>query len=262
MDNDLFEKDWRFILDAVLRINSMRSVEFMEREVLECLQVLIPCTQLTFFVAEQGEDNSPLSLTYKRPVVVGQPARFMDKFLDEDFNRDPYFRGMAHSSKTETFRDTDLMPEEYRVNSRIYQEIYAPQGIHYALRSYLVHNGKPVGNISLFNSKEAGDFGYRSTYVLDLLSPHVARKLGELLENEKKCKADEEDPVCDKMAKYALTPREQEIVLSILSGEDDKDIASKLCISHSTFKKHLYNVYRKLDVSNRVQLYAAFNETM
>ena len=38
---------------------------------------------------------------------------------------------------------------------------------------------------------------------------------------------------------------------------DDRKIADTLFISFSTFKKHLYNIYKKAHVSTRVQLYNA-----
>ncbi len=55
--------------------------------------------------------------------------------------------------------------------------------------------------------------------------------------------------------------REQEVVLLIVSGRDDREIADALCISLSTLRKHIYNAYKKLDVNNRVQLCALVNAT-
>lgn len=63
------------------------------------------------------------------------------------------------------------------------------------------------------------------------------------------------------MAKRGLTMREQEVVLLIVSGRDDHEIADALCISLSTLRKHIYNAYKKLDVNNRVQLCALVNAT-
>lgn len=51
-----------------------------------------------------------------------------------------------------------------------------------------------------------------------------------------------------------LSPREQEIVTHIDLGKTAKDIASQLFITESTAKNHIYNIYKKLGVSNRIQL--------
>jgi DNA-binding NarL/FixJ family response regulator len=55
-------------------------------------------------------------------------------------------------------------------------------------------------------------------------------------------------------ADYDLTPREQEILMAIVAGYTNKDIAQKLSISVETVKHHLTNIFDKLGVSNRLEL--------
>nr|CRH07779.1 putative LuxR family transcriptional regulator [Candidatus Magnetococcus massalia] len=50
-----------------------------------------------------------------------------------------------------------------------------------------------------------------------------------------------------------ITPREKEILLQIGAGLSNKQIASKLDISLHTVKVHTYNLYRKIEVSNRME---------
>ena len=59
----------------------------------------------------------------------------------------------------------------------------------------------------------------------------------------------------------SLTPREKEILSLIAQGSTNKKIANRLCISCHTVKTHLYNVFRKINVPNRLQaaLWAAKN---
>ena len=51
-----------------------------------------------------------------------------------------------------------------------------------------------------------------------------------------------------------LTAREQEIVQWVIQGMRNKEIASRLKISEKTVKTHLSNIFRKLNVSRRVEL--------
>jgi len=51
-----------------------------------------------------------------------------------------------------------------------------------------------------------------------------------------------------------LSPREQEIVEMVRSGYNNNAIASSLGITHATVKQHLKAIYRKLDVTNRIDL--------
>ena len=50
-----------------------------------------------------------------------------------------------------------------------------------------------------------------------------------------------------------LSPREKEILELLAKGLLYKDIARQLFISHETVPKHVYHIYEKLHVNNRVE---------
>lgn len=50
-----------------------------------------------------------------------------------------------------------------------------------------------------------------------------------------------------------LTVRENEMLVCIIKGYSNKEIADKLFVSENTVKKHLNNIYSKLGVSRRTQ---------
>jgi LuxR family transcriptional regulator of csgAB operon len=58
-----------------------------------------------------------------------------------------------------------------------------------------------------------------------------------------------------------LTQRELEILTMVISGSKNEDIANHLCISAHTVKTHIYNIFKKINVPNRLQaaLWAAKN---
>ena len=49
----------------------------------------------------------------------------------------------------------------------------------------------------------------------------------------------------------SLTPREQDVLQRLASGETDRQIAARLGLSPRTVHKHLEHVYRKLGVATR-----------
>lgn len=62
--------------------------------------------------------------------------------------------------------------------------------------------------------------------------------------------------VCEQ---YKLTPREKELMELIYSGLSNKEIAETLFLSESTVKTHIYNIFRKMEVKNRVGVICIIN---
>ena len=58
-----------------------------------------------------------------------------------------------------------------------------------------------------------------------------------------------------------FSPRERDILASLAQGESNKEIARKLDLAESTVKIHVQNIFKKLNMSSRVQvaLYAVEN---
>jgi DNA-binding NarL/FixJ family response regulator len=54
------------------------------------------------------------------------------------------------------------------------------------------------------------------------------------------------------MVKYQLTTREEEIILMVSQGLRHKEISKQLFISEATVKRHLSNIYQKIDVQSSI----------
>jgi len=57
-------------------------------------------------------------------------------------------------------------------------------------------------------------------------------------------------------SKYGITDREREIILKVMQGKSNADIAGELFISLATVKTHLHNIYTKIGVESRFDLLA------
>lgn len=55
-------------------------------------------------------------------------------------------------------------------------------------------------------------------------------------------------------SRFNISKRESEIVAQVITGLSNREIADKLFISIKTVENHLYNIYQKTGVRNRVQL--------
>lgn len=58
------------------------------------------------------------------------------------------------------------------------------------------------------------------------------------------------------LSKYGITDREREIILKVMQGKSNADIASELFISLATVKTHLHNIYKKIGADSRFDLLA------
>jgi DNA-binding NarL/FixJ family response regulator len=50
-----------------------------------------------------------------------------------------------------------------------------------------------------------------------------------------------------------LTQRQTEILAQVAVGASNDEIAERLCISSHTVKTHLYHIFKKINVPNRLQ---------
>jgi DNA-binding CsgD family transcriptional regulator len=247
MDDMLHERDWEFLLDTIYRINTADGLPAYAQEALACICTLIPCDQGTFFSLDNDGSFCP-NETY----VYGKEAHYLREFMAGGYMDELIFRIMNVKMYSNVLRDTDVIPDYIRLNSRVFKEIYIPQGIYYALRLILYSQGKVIGQFALFNSKERGDFTDRDLRLGNLVIQHLALKLKDIkAEKQQHAQADSLDML---RITYKLTQRELQVVLMIADGMSEGEVAERLFISLSTIKKHLYNAYSKIGVNNRVQL--------
>ncbi len=92
------------------------------------------------------------------------------------------------------------------------------------------------------------------------ISPEAASKLFDEFKKEEKPPS---SAFSQEESVYKLTAREKEILQSIANGYTYREIADIHKISSATVKKHILHIYRKLDVSSKVEfMKKVFNENM
>jgi DNA-binding NarL/FixJ family response regulator len=125
----------------------------------------------------------------------------------------------------------------------------------YYIAIFNMPTGQPFGN-DLVKKGVRGIF-YNSDPLPNLAKGVPAILNGELWYSRKdlmKCLLDSnEDSEFALERRGLLTSREREILILIASGISNNQIAEKLNISRNTVKTHLYNIYNKIKVPNRLQ---------
>ena len=80
------------------------------------------------------------------------------------------------------------------------------------------------------------------------MSPSIALKTLQLLKNPKVFESSEATEIVE------LTTREIEVLEQLSKGLKNKIIAENLFLSAFTVKKHIENIYRKLQAHNRIEM--------
>ncbi len=81
------------------------------------------------------------------------------------------------------------------------------------------------------------------------MSPTIAAKSLDLLRDPTRAEAQKEA----EGEEFGLSPREIEVLEQLSQGLEYKEIAANLFISPSTVRKHIENIYRKLQVNNKMR---------
>lgn len=150
---------------------------------------------------------------------------------------------------------SELIPEKERVKTAFYQRSYKPFGVHYSAYLTFVNKNEFMGILTVYRTKQQGDFTSEDLFVLQILSEHLnARFYRE--KYQESVAWQRQKKMGSYIAAYGLTEREAEVVDLVFNGISNEEISAQLFISHSTLKKHLQNIYRKTGVSSKAQLLA------
>lgn len=216
-------KDWMMLNGTIYRIYTTGDFGRMQRIFLERMRTLIPFDGAIFRLADGRKGEQ---------VVCGEMIGG-----EELMSREPQ-EGL-YDGQSMVYRETDFADPAQL------------QG--YGLRMVLVRNEKFLGTVDFFRSLEREDFQYRDIFLLDMVKEHLAYRLDE---GEKTRVRQEDVRMEEELAvNCGLTRREMEILRCIMEGQGNRQIGETLVITENTVKKHILNIYRKLGVRSRVQLF-------
>ena len=136
--------------------------------------------------------------------------------------------------------------------------MYKPNNWHYALQVVVAKHKKFLGAITFYRTIGKEDFHYDDIFVLDLLKEHLAHRMEQYQKNGDMTAG--KLSVAEAVEEYELTRRENTILKLLMSGMNNPDICEELVITPNTLKKHILNIYRKLGIKNRVQLFKMIRE--
>lgn len=112
---------------------------------LPMLKMLIPFRYASIMRSQEG--GAPIRLVDPlcTPAEFAEAERNYMRFADDD-----YTGWLSCCRESTVFRESDLVGEQQRLRSPIYQKCYAPYQVYDTLYYAIVHHGRPLGVLSLF----------------------------------------------------------------------------------------------------------------
>ena len=234
--------------NIIYRIYNTKDFNLMRRRTLSLIVKLIPCTCASISINEDA-DMPYLSDTIMVPEEYIELENTYTKMQKEDGSI-----WILYRKQSGIYKDTDLMTDDVRTQTSYYQKCLKPYGLHYSVDVTIADGKNMLGIMTIYRTEEEGDFTDEDIELLSLLSDHLNARFSMDLTPEENIGTGHK--IESYITKYNLTSREAEVLDLIFDGDANETIEAKLCISQHTLKKHLQNLYRKTEVSGRIQLKA------
>ena len=257
LEQPLDSKTWETINGFSLWLHAQHELADIQRGSLERIKNIIP-HRISMFDLVTMEENGQTE--YIDPISTTMDQTELDAYYQRYAAMD-YTTWSFNLRNLNVYRDLDLVDVEQRDRTPIFLEWMEPQGVYYGCGATLAMAGIPLGTVTLFRERSAGDFASNEMRILKELAQHLSLRLHELYpagiaEHHDKLK----DPVASLIEKAGINPREAEILRLMADGYTNKQMAATLFISESTVKKHINAIYHKLGVSNRMGLAARMQQ--
>lgn len=240
--------DWMILNSIIYKIYATEEPEEMRRQLIDQMKMVLDFDSADFYLAAADGDKS-----------FSDPVRYN---CDEDENIEygelEFSKSAMYSGKCLVIRETDMISDETRTQMEYYRKIYRPNNWHYSLQMILGKGKEFLGVITFYRTIGKDNFHYDDIFLLDMLKDHLALRL-----SKDKANADVMErkmSISEATEKFELTKREHTILQLLMAGKDNGIICDELSISVNTLKKHILNIYRKLGIKNRVQMFKMIRE--
>ncbi len=237
--------DWIVLNAITYKIQSIPDLDEMRMTLMTGLGHLIDYDAASFYIVSTNDKNelcSPIGINYSTEGMLD----YIHKYKKVD-----YSEGLMSAGKNIAYRESDLIPEEVRINTDYYKKVYNVQGWHYSLHLNISYNEHFLGVLSFFRNKGRENFSQEHVFILDMIKDHLAYRLEQDYIHRQSRRLTLSQCIAD----YGLSKKEAQVLGQLIHDSSSDEIAENLNISVSTLRKHCNHIYSKLGISQRIQLY-------
>jgi DNA-binding CsgD family transcriptional regulator len=228
------ERDAGALLDLVHEGASANGREPFPPAVLLGLARLIPSDAL---VGYQDVDLTRGCVVLDRVEVLARRDTATVTEATHRFCRQNPLRDTVRSRESRVLKLSDFHTRPQLRRLDFYVEVWRPLGIDDCLRMWLP--APPDSARVVFLERGGRPFGNRDRTLLELLKPHLIRFRANAEFRRRS------------NGVTGLTEREAEVLGWVANGKTNPDIAALLHLSPHTVRKHIENVFEKLEVHTR-----------
>lgn len=229
--------------NCLLSIHKSVDLDHLCRRVLELLPELFHIDK-SFFCCHAGKRTDKpfkiISLT-----MSDEELEAYHKHASLD-----YTAWFLRQSSACVYRDSDLVSPTAMESSVIYTDWMEPMGMRYCCGNVIAEGDLQYGDITVFRSAEHGDFSQGELFLFKIITDHLCLWFRREYPTGRLDRPTAGTSPCADL----LSARERQIAELICEGLTTAQISAQMVITPGTTRKHIANIFSKLEVSSRVQL--------
>jgi DNA-binding CsgD family transcriptional regulator len=239
------DQDVGALLGVFERCRPAADGDIFYADVLSGMRELIPCSDISFQLMDVAEKHiSCLQVTddgVQRTESVGVIDEFTHMFWQEFWEEDGCAGPLSSGDYSSLLHQADTWSERAWADTPLGSAFLA-LGVNDEVLVPMTPLGGTDRRLLLFRDADSPPFSEREKAMLALARPHVA---------ELHTRRDRE-----LRGVPNLTPRQWEVLRQVARGASNTQIARTLGVSEATVRKHLENVFLRLDVQSRTEALA------
>jgi DNA-binding CsgD family transcriptional regulator len=233
---------WVKVNEFLLSVSSSDSIDALNNKILKEIPAVIPFENSGILI-EMGKSSKP----------VIQESVNLGKKWNDSFNNYYYNISTQPEFDKNTFSINYHSMEKHN-KCEYYNDFILPQDINHSAGFIIFAQENPIYTFVLNRTRSERMYSKEELSVIKIIQPHVSNyyRMQSLFERIKKLPVLKSELDTDN---GLLSPRESEVTYLLLQRTKPADIAKELRISILTVRKHIQNIYEKLNVMDRKQLF-------
>ena len=239
------DTDVRDLLDVFERCQPTADDDIFYADVLVGLRELIPCDDISFQLMDVAEQRIRALVVsedgVQRHESVGTTSEFLRLFWLEFWDEDGCAGPLVSGDYVTPIHLAERWGRRAYANTPLGSAFQAA-GVVDDVLVPMTPLGGTDRRVLLFRNTGSPEFSEREKAMLALARPHLA-ELHSRRDRELR-------------GEPSLTPRQWEVLRRVATGASNTQIAKGLGLSEATVRKHLENVFLRLDVQSRTEAVA------